>query len=147
MVRVNLAQESPVGISVLSPGGARVPGIPWAWLTTQNPSSAGEAGAGDGAWGPNIQVLCALLTAATHLGSCHLSAFPTYLTPCRLHFISCQLFSKTHSERSWTRGIIFGTSQGTPRSAAGCCKMLHSASAVSSRCGGTGGLAPAAPHR
>lgn len=144
MVRVNLAQESPVGISVKSPGGARLPGITWDWLTTQNPVSTGEAG--DGAWGPNIQVLCALLTAATHLGSCHLSAFPTYLPPCRLHFISCQLFSKTHSERSWTRGFFWHIS-GYSEECWQLLEMLHSASAVSSRCGGTGGLAPAAPHR
>lgn len=35
MVRGNLAQESPVGISVKNPGGARFPGITWDWLTTQ----------------------------------------------------------------------------------------------------------------
>lgn len=119
MVRVNLAQESPVGISVKNPGGARFPGITWAWLTTQNPGSPGEAG--DGARGPSIQVLCALLTAATHLGSWHLSAFPTCLTPCRPHFISCQPFSKTHSGRSRTR-VFFGTFQGPPRRAASCCR-------------------------
>lgn len=46
MVRVNLAQENPVGISVKSPGGARLPGITWGWLMTQNPVSTGEAGDG-----------------------------------------------------------------------------------------------------
>lgn len=138
MVRVNLAQESPVGISVKNPGGARFPGITWAWLTTQNPGSPGEAG--DGAQGPSIQVLCALLTAATHLGSWHLSAFPTCLTPCRSHFISCQLFSKTHSGRSRTRGFLahFRVLRGVLPAAAGAALCR----AGSWRCGGAGGL----PH-
>lgn len=73
MVKVSLAQESPVGISVKNPGGARFPAITWDWLTRQNPGSPGEQGQGTVR---EVQTSkCALLTAATHLGSCHLVSF------------------------------------------------------------------------
>lgn len=57
---------------------------------------------------------------------CHLSAFPTYLTPCRLHFISCQLFRETHSGRSWTRGTFWHIS-GYSEECWQLLEVLHSA--------------------
>lgn len=104
-LRVNLAQESPAGISVKNPGGARFPGIIWDWLTTQTPGSTGETGQCMRSKHPSAA--CSAHCSNSPWLLCHLSAFPTYLTPCRLHFISCQLFRETHSGRSWTRGTFW----------------------------------------
>lgn len=134
MVRVNLAQESPVGISVKNPGGARFPGITWDWLTTQNPGSLGEAG--DGARGPNIQVLCALLTAATHLGSCQLLQ-PTLLPV--VYISSPASSSARHIQEEAGQGVFlahFRVLRGVLTAAGGAALC----SAVSRRCGGAGGL-------
>lgn len=80
MVGVNLAQESPVGISVKNPGGARFPRITWDWLMTQNPGSAGEAGQGTvhEVQTPKCCVLCSLQPLTLAPVTCQLF-LPTWL--------------------------------------------------------------------
>lgn len=78
MIRVNLAQESPVGISVKNPGGARFPGITWDWLTTQNPGSPQRQGTVHEAPASKCCVLCSLQQLTLAPGTCQLS-LPTLL--------------------------------------------------------------------
>ncbi|KAL2295439.1 hypothetical protein Nmel_017852 [Mimus melanotis] len=125
MVKVNLAQESPVGISVKNPGGARFPGITWDWLTTQHPGSPGEAGAGTvhEVQTSKCCVLCSLQQLTLAPVTCQLF-LPTLLP---VDYISSPASSSArHIQEEAGQGVFFGTFQGTPRSAASrwrCCSL------------------------
>lgn len=118
MVRVNLAQESPVGISVKNPGGARFPGITWAWLTTQNPGSPERQGTVHEAPASKCCVLCSLQQLTLAPGTCQLF-LPASLP---VDYISSPASSSARHIQEEAGQGVFGTFQGPPRRAASCCR-------------------------
>lgn len=140
MVRVNLAQESLVGISVKNPGGARFPGITWDWLMTQNPGSPGE---GQGTVHEVPTSKCCVLCSPQQLTlapvTCQLF-LPTLLP---VDYISPPASSSARHIQEEAGPGFFGTFQGALRGADSCWRCC------TLQCSGCGGAeaAPAAPHR
>lgn len=135
MVRVNLAQESPVGISVKNPGGARFPGITWAWLTTQNPGSPERQGTVHEVPASKCCVLCSLQQLTLAPGTCQL--FLPALLP--VDYISSPASSSArHIQEEAGQGVFlahFRVLRGVLPAAAGAALCR----AGSWRCGGAGG--------
>lgn len=140
MVRVNLAQESPVGISVKNPGGARFPGITWAWLTTQNPGSPERQGTVHEAPASKCCVLCSLQQLTLAPGTCQL--FLPALLP--VDYISSPASSSArHIQEEAGQGFFWHISG----SSEACCQLLQVLPSAVQGAGGVEEQGAAPPHR